>query len=109
LLLLLKPLPVRLQMTRGFHAVVQDPNDGNAVRCYSKINHVPSNVVAAITWADMIAGHSNHWRACQLDKGRSQHINVVVRLLLVPLPASVEPDILQVIFCRRRKAIFSHV
>ena len=95
-------------MTRGFHTVVQDPNEDNTVGCNAKINHVPSNIVTAITWPDMIANRSNHWRGCQLGKSRSQHVNVVVRLLLAPLTTSVEQDIFQVMFCRERKMIFSH-
>ena len=47
-------------MTRCVHAVMQDANDGNAVRYDAEVNHVPRNMVAAITRADMIASRGNH-------------------------------------------------
>ena len=97
-----------LQMAQSIHAVMQDANDGNAVRGDAKINHVPLNIVAAIAGPDMIASRGNHWRACQLAKGGGQHVDVPVGLPRTPLPASVAPDIFQVMFGCRGKAIFSH-
>ena len=61
-------------MARSIHAVMQDSNDGNAVKCDAKINHVSLNIVAAIAWPDMIASRGNHWRACQLAKGGGRYV-----------------------------------
>jgi hypothetical protein len=35
-------------MAQSIHAVMQDANDGNAVRCDAKINYVPLNIMATI-------------------------------------------------------------
>ena len=34
---------------------MQDANNGDAVRCNAKINHMPTDIISAITWPDMIA------------------------------------------------------
>src|SRR5690348_15506916 len=95
-------------MACSIHTIMQDANDGTAIRCDTKIDHVPLNIVAAIAGPDMIASRGNHWRACQLVKGGGQHVDVAVGLLHTPLPASIAPDIFQVMFGCGGKTISSH-
>ena len=47
-----------LQMAQSIHAVMEDTNDSDAVRCDPEIN-VSLNIVAAIVWPDMVTGCGN--------------------------------------------------
>lgn len=48
--------PHKLQVPLAIHSIMQDSNNGNTVSRHAKVNHVPFNVTATITWADVIAG-----------------------------------------------------
>jgi hypothetical protein len=44
-----------IEVARCVHAVVQHPNDGDAVIGHTQIDHVPLNEPAAMVWPDVRA------------------------------------------------------
>jgi hypothetical protein len=52
-------------MSIDVHTFVKDANDGHAAGCDPKVDHVPFNAAAAITWTDVShAGAVSHpWRS----------------------------------------------
>ena len=96
------------QLAWSIHTVMQDTNDGYAVSCDAKVNHVPLNISATIARPKLVTCRGYLGRLRQFGKGGRQDVNVTIGLLHAPLLPGMRPDRFKVALGSGGKAIFSH-
>jgi len=67
-------------MARGIHTMVKDANNDDAEVGDAQINHVPLDAAPAIAGANVVTGARHLGRLRQFDEGRSQRVDITVRL-----------------------------
>lgn len=81
---------------------MQDADDRDPVFSNAKINHVSPDAPAAVTFAEVIAGHAELRTSSELTESRHQIVCVLMRLIGPPFFKCVLPDPLKIAQRRRR-------
>ena len=92
---------VILKVTSSIHALMQDPNDLNAVVGLLKIDHVKLGRAPSVTWPDIGAALTLLWGVGKLGAHGFDAECVMVRLLLAPLLVGVTPNVSHIALGRR--------